>query len=114
MYIAYILGAANSEQAGAMQGPPTPMFGYHDITIGALTWLALHIQVNPSVSCCSTKNMLFCFTIKVITALIFLLLAVNKAKILFLDTVIPTISSPEAMHSTRDRKIRAGENLSCC
>ena len=38
------------EQLGALPGPPAPMFGYHDITIGALAWLAPHIQVNQNVS----------------------------------------------------------------
>lgn len=41
-------GSSNAEQQLAM-GPPVPMFSYHDITIGALQWLAPHIQVNPNI-----------------------------------------------------------------
>lgn len=39
-----------NEQMQQSSGPPAPMFSYHDITIGALAWLAPHIQINPTVS----------------------------------------------------------------
>jgi len=40
---------ATNEQMQQSSGPPAPMFSYHDITIGALAWLAPHIQINPTI-----------------------------------------------------------------
>ena len=50
----------NAEQMQQSNGPPAPMFSYHDITIGALAWLAPHIQINPTVSFswCSSSMLL--------------------------------------------------------
>ena len=50
----------NAEQMQQSNGPPAPMFSYHDITIGALAWLAPHIQINPTVSFswCSSSRLL--------------------------------------------------------
>lgn len=41
--------ASATETPLSSSGPPVPMFSYHDITIGALSWLTRHIQINLNI-----------------------------------------------------------------
>jgi len=51
LFFSFALSAnVGPDQVNILQGPPAPTYGYHDITIGALQWLAPHIQINPHVS----------------------------------------------------------------